>query len=362
MDELAGWLASPAVVDRVTAWAKAIEDWVKSGQAKKDIHAWAEWLAAKFEQIVGFIEKWAGKLGEVAKWLEEKIVPWLKWIEEHAATIGEIFAALWVAKMLAGIAQIGLALTATMGAGAGTMLGALFGSAFVVAALPLIAALWAYWPTATGNKAEEEAEKKLGEEARRRAGAKAAPVVPQGPDEAPAPDPTNPNAVIKQNPLTPEQAAAKKLYYNLTPAQAQQLLDTGSGLSDAQQDALRERAARPHSYSGLPMPVSPFSSGDHDPNIEAIWLGLQHWWAGSSAFRPLMVFAEDVYNRLEDMLREVFGLGPVTKARALVPVKAAVTSRAATNQTQATVNAQAVALAALVRSAVPAAATTRWPR
>lgn len=67
------------------------------------------------------------------------------------------------------------------------------------------------------------------------------------------------------------------------------------------------RTARPNSYSASPLPstASAFSSGAMS-SLESIYLGLQHWWSGSGAFRPLVVLTETFYDKLTAVLREVF--------------------------------------------------------
>lgn len=74
-----------------------------------------------------------------------------------------------------------------------------------------------------------------------------------------------------------------------------------------------DRAARPHRYSGPPLPASPFSTSATSL-LEAMWMGFQHWWAGSSAFNPIVQISQDFYEQLRDSLRDVFGLGPGTGA------------------------------------------------
>jgi hypothetical protein len=63
------------------------------------------------------------------------------------------------------------------------------------------------------------------------------------------------------------------------------------------------RAANPHGYSASPVPA--FGTGANQA-LESIYMGLQHWWSGSGAFRPLVVLTETFYDKLTAVLREVF--------------------------------------------------------
>jgi hypothetical protein len=57
--------------------------------------------------------------------------------------------------------------------------------------------------------------------------------------------------------------------------------------------------------AGLQRMISGGGFGQLDNSFRA-------WWEGSSAFRPLVAFAQEVYDKLEDLLRDVFGLTAAT--------------------------------------------------
>jgi D-alanyl-D-alanine carboxypeptidase len=65
------------------------------------------------------------------------------------------------------------------------------------------------------------------------------------------------------------------------------------------------RAAKPDSYSSSPFPAA-FGGNSTNNLLESIYLGFQHWWSGSGSFKPFVVMTEEFYNKLTDVLEEVF--------------------------------------------------------
>ena len=63
-------------------------------------------------------------------------------------------------------------------------------------------------------------------------------------------------------------------------------------------------ANRPDSYDGPPTGAM----GGHDPLLEQMVAGLQHWWSGSGNFRPFVVLTDSYYTQIADVLRDVFDL------------------------------------------------------
>jgi hypothetical protein len=62
-------------------------------------------------------------------------------------------------------------------------------------------------------------------------------------------------------------------------------------------------AGRPHSYDGPPI-------GGQGSMLDNMVLGFQHWWAGSGNFRPRVDLVDTIYNKIADVLRDVFDLHP----------------------------------------------------